>query len=640
MAGPGGGPPRRSHTKSRKGCDTCKRRHIRCDENFPQCRNCTKHKIRCPYNDVSVPEDRAGSPDKPDLMWTPETEATIDQWRRTGVFPFPSLGIYPAPAPELLTLEDLRLIHHVASISHQMQELDASDFTLWTRQIPTIIRIGATHRYVLHALLAFSAMHLAYLTGCPAVGNMAYEHRGVALKGLQEAISTFSRETSDAILAASLVLSWQATDWRSWTQLMQGTSSVIEAMDPWKHESQFGDFIAESSTFPTAPPSPTPDHQPSQPREDDLEAFQRALQQLQKLETFLKKNREDTKAVAQLITFMKGSRKVTSSLSVAQQFDRLKPLRTWLFWLPVMYLQRNGASPSALVVIAQYYTAALLMERLFPEIGAAYFGSMTIGPVEQIARRLYAIRNSGHADGDVQTPLNLMEFPIETVNEFRSRMGWVQPVRTPSFPQFDQPSFYMNEGSPLMMSANLSSEYLPYGDNVAFSYSTEDLSVIPETGPSSAISPLQLSSPYVNPHYLNIPSPSYGGYSPASSTYGDFGDASSLVYSDAEDNGSYGGYTATSPMLGGANTYGVGPSYLSTTPDYPPPENRSPWLPTQHPTFAPSPFPSPEQPFLPVPASPSSQFVTVVTQEESNLASHTVLSAPPSAQDKGAGRTA
>jgi hypothetical protein len=36
MAGPGGGPPRKSHTKSRKGCRICKRRHIRCDETFPQ----------------------------------------------------------------------------------------------------------------------------------------------------------------------------------------------------------------------------------------------------------------------------------------------------------------------------------------------------------------------------------------------------------------------------------------------------------------------------------------------------------------------------------------------------------------------------------------------------------------------------
>lgn len=331
-------------------------------------------------------------------------------------------------------------------------------------------------------------------------------------------------------------------------------------MDPWKHESQFGDFIAESSTFPTAPPSPAPDHQPSQPRDDDLEAFHRTLQQLQKLEAYLKKNRLDTKPVVQLVTFLKGSRKVTSSLSVTQQFDRLKPLRTWLFWLPVMHLQRDGASPSGLVVIAHYYTAALLMERLFPEIGAAYFGSMTIGPVEEIARRLLAIRNSGHLEGDLQTPLNLMEFPIETVNEFRSRMGWVHPVRTPSFPQFETPSFYMNEGSPLVVPADVSSEYLPYGDNVAFSYSTEDLSVVSESGPSSAISPLQLSSPFPSGHYLNIPSPSYRGYSPASSTYGDFGgDASPVVYSDAEDLGSYGiGYAATSPMLGGANPYGVG----------------------------------------------------------------------------------
>ncbi|RKK10587.1 hypothetical protein BFJ65_g14583 [Fusarium oxysporum f. sp. cepae] len=32
------GPPkkRRSNTKSRSGCSTCKRRHIRCDEEHPQ----------------------------------------------------------------------------------------------------------------------------------------------------------------------------------------------------------------------------------------------------------------------------------------------------------------------------------------------------------------------------------------------------------------------------------------------------------------------------------------------------------------------------------------------------------------------------------------------------------------------------
>lgn len=65
----------------------------------------------------------------------------------------------------------------------------------------------------MHALLGFAAMHIAFLTDCPLVGNMGTEHRGLAMNGLQEAISTFGHETSDAVLAASLVLSWQATDW-------------------------------------------------------------------------------------------------------------------------------------------------------------------------------------------------------------------------------------------------------------------------------------------------------------------------------------------------------------------------------------------------------------------------------------------
>jgi Fungal specific transcription factor domain len=65
----------------------------------------------------------------------------------------------------------------------------------------------------MHALLALSATHIAWLTDCPLVNQMAFEHRGIALKGLHEAIGTFSTENSDAVLAASLLLSWQAADW-------------------------------------------------------------------------------------------------------------------------------------------------------------------------------------------------------------------------------------------------------------------------------------------------------------------------------------------------------------------------------------------------------------------------------------------
>lgn len=44
--------PRRKHHKSRRGCTTCKKRHIRCDETFPRCDNCTKYQSDCNYPDA------------------------------------------------------------------------------------------------------------------------------------------------------------------------------------------------------------------------------------------------------------------------------------------------------------------------------------------------------------------------------------------------------------------------------------------------------------------------------------------------------------------------------------------------------------------------------------------------------------
>ncbi|KAL6407999.1 hypothetical protein AUP68_09044 [Ilyonectria robusta] len=325
-------------------------------------------------------------------------------------------------------------------------------------------------------------------------------------------------------------------------------------MDPWKHESQFGDFIAESSTFPTAPPSPGKDHRPSQPRPEDLDAFQRTLEQIQKVEVHLKHHKEDTTQIQHLIGFLRGSRKISPTLSIAQQFERLQPLRTWLFWMPVGYLQNYHGSPNSLIVIAHLYTVALLMERLFPEIGAAYFGSLAISPVEEIARRLMSINISSNAKDELQTPLTLMEFPIDTVGEFRSRMGWIHPERTPSFPQFHPPNFPVHEVMPATTES-----YMPYG-NPAFSYSTEEMPMLNASGPPphSAVSPLVLSSPFPSQQYLNIPSPAYtGAYSPASSTF-----EGSVAYSDTEEYGSF----DMSALQGGppamvndpAHNYGVG----------------------------------------------------------------------------------
>jgi hypothetical protein len=45
---------------------------------------------------------------------------------------------------------------------------------------------------------------------------------------------------------------------------------------------------------------------------------------------------------------------------------------------------------SAFIVLADYYTVALIIEPLFPEVDAAYFGSLSLKPIEEIARRLFS----------------------------------------------------------------------------------------------------------------------------------------------------------------------------------------------------------------------------------------------------------
>lgn len=77
----------------------------------------------------------------------------------------------------------------------------------------SLLAIALSSDFVLSAVLALSASHLAWQTKNPETEHLAYQHRGIALKGLHEAIGAFARDNSEAILAASMLLSWQATEW-------------------------------------------------------------------------------------------------------------------------------------------------------------------------------------------------------------------------------------------------------------------------------------------------------------------------------------------------------------------------------------------------------------------------------------------
>lgn len=65
----------------------------------------------------------------------------------------------------------------------------------------------------MHSVLAFAASHLAWISQSQETRTIAFSHGATAMKGLHEAIGIFSKSNADAVLASSLLLSWQSTDW-------------------------------------------------------------------------------------------------------------------------------------------------------------------------------------------------------------------------------------------------------------------------------------------------------------------------------------------------------------------------------------------------------------------------------------------
>lgn len=77
----------------------------------------------------------------------------------------------------------------------------------------SLLAAAATCPFAMDALLAFLAVRVSPITDCLQVDRIAMQHRSKSLRGLHDALFSFSPESSDSILATSLLLSWEASDW-------------------------------------------------------------------------------------------------------------------------------------------------------------------------------------------------------------------------------------------------------------------------------------------------------------------------------------------------------------------------------------------------------------------------------------------
>lgn len=216
-------PLRRSHAKSHHGCTQCKERRIKCDETRPSCGSCQKKRLPCKFNSHHAGQLRLRG------------SAVSD--------PGPELG-----SAARLPLQELELLHHWhTETSLSLAQNNALGGVLQT-QVP---REGLTHPFLMHSILAISALHLSQQ--CPESHRQTYtenalRHHSLALALCAPHLSNVTPENCHALFACSLLIAtfsfasqglfkivgpMSVNQVAEVFKLVRGTASIVEKARPW-----------------------------------------------------------------------------------------------------------------------------------------------------------------------------------------------------------------------------------------------------------------------------------------------------------------------------------------------------------------------------------------------------------------------
>ena len=255
----------------------------------------------------------------------------------------------------------------------------------------------------------------------------------------------------------------------------------MNAMRPWMHESRLASYLSSQRSIGRSrtPVTPTfPGSQLHQPPENVVR-LDRVASALLELRSRLGNNEELSHLVTELLQFLQQVRDDMPLQAPEEAFERLQQLRAWLFWLPPAMFRPHEPDHGAFAVLAHFFAVALALDPLFPEIGGAYLGSMSIPPIEEM-RRILLARAAVHPQQETnsQIALALMETPIQMVSEYKARQQYQAqqseayrnsprtPYAVPSMPLQSTPELppagLFSNQSPLQSPGNLSVPGSPY----------------------------------------------------------------------------------------------------------------------------------------------------------------------------------
>ena len=196
------------HTKSRRGCVTCKTRRVKCDETAGECGNCKRLGLECIYPDRP---GRASQAPKYSVRSSSRNKAgkavsgASRSWQDVEDSDVPSV----LPESRQRRLMELRLLHHwTLHVSRPFAFTPAPKWgELWRADLP---QIAFGTEGVLFAMLAMSATHLLRTEQDEALLEARGQYVVLALREQRAAVAVLDEASADALSFAALLINLNA----------------------------------------------------------------------------------------------------------------------------------------------------------------------------------------------------------------------------------------------------------------------------------------------------------------------------------------------------------------------------------------------------------------------------------------------
>ncbi|EHA26121.1 hypothetical protein ASPNIDRAFT_206358, partial [Aspergillus niger ATCC 1015] len=392
--------------KSPVNCESCKRRHEKCDKSLPQwyafprspvhgaesvdqcSRSCSKRSVSCKYT------------------ITAEIEEGPKYWRPI--------------RPKLNYLPLNKLIDLITKLYESLEQRGMRDYTIWAQKLPLFYSMAGSDNLVMSSLLTLSASLLATIEPKVGIKQTYFYFRQTAIEQLRIASSKLSTENYDNVLAATILLLWADSERPSWIVLWTGLKSVFYSMpQEWRHKSELANFLETKQYLRILESSSIVSCHFNNKNLSGLADIITVLQHIQGQVGHMEKYHNQ---VNKLVKFLEEFLGDICSLSSDQAFQRMHILRQWLFWLPPAMLRGGIGDTLGLAVLAQFFAVGLNLHCLFPELGCHDLGPLAVDPIKEIDRTVRARNMAKPHDPDVQLAMYLMGMAQSIATKYQDRL--------------------------------------------------------------------------------------------------------------------------------------------------------------------------------------------------------------------------